>query len=271
MQAVLLQSQYTLRVVVTELAEGTDAEHLGELIGLFGIPIAGLILLIVGLRRRSSARRLPPAYPPPGPYPYGPPPAPPSPPMPPQYYPTRLSSASSETVGCGVDRRRIADAGLRPARNPRPRNRFGVTSSRPGAFGACRAVRLTIRFPGQQHVADTAGLRSIRFAARGRHGRGRGPRRAPTANSRTRSTRCCSIKRPPCASCSTSRRVSVTRAPARRRTRRLLRRPATLRCPSYRSSGAIDGDSDHALCPAETKAVSYPKPARLYCLQPVRN
>jgi hypothetical protein len=33
----------------------------------------------------------------------------------------------------------------------------------------------------------------------------------------------------------------------------------------------IDGDSDHALCPAETKAVSYPKPARLYCLQPVRN
>jgi hypothetical protein len=40
-------------VVVTELAEGTDAKHLGELIGFFGIPNAGLILIIVGLVRRS--------------------------------------------------------------------------------------------------------------------------------------------------------------------------------------------------------------------------
>jgi hypothetical protein len=36
-------------VAITELAEGTDAEHLGELIGFFGIPLAGLILLIVVL------------------------------------------------------------------------------------------------------------------------------------------------------------------------------------------------------------------------------
>jgi hypothetical protein len=33
----------------------------------------------------------------------------------------------------------------------------------------------------------------------------------------------------------------------------------------------VDGNSDHTLCPAETKAFSYPEPARLYCLQPVRN
>jgi hypothetical protein len=33
----------------------------------------------------------------------------------------------------------------------------------------------------------------------------------------------------------------------------------------------IDGNSDHTLCPAETKAVSYPEPARLYCLQPLKS
>ncbi len=32
-----------------------------------------------------------------------------------------------------------------------------------------------------------------------------------------------------------------------------------------------DGTSDDALCPAGTKAVSYPKPARLYCLQRLEN
>jgi len=33
----------------------------------------------------------------------------------------------------------------------------------------------------------------------------------------------------------------------------------------------VDGNSDRTLCPTETKAVSYPAPARLYCLQPLKN
>ncbi len=33
----------------------------------------------------------------------------------------------------------------------------------------------------------------------------------------------------------------------------------------------IDGSTDTALCPSGTKAASYPSPARLYCLEPVRN
>ncbi len=88
MQAVLLQSQCTLKVVVTELAEVSVAYYLGELVAMSGIPIVGLILLIVGLRQRSRARQFFPPLPPPGPYPYGPPPGPPGPPTPPQYYPT---------------------------------------------------------------------------------------------------------------------------------------------------------------------------------------
>ena len=63
-------------MAITELAEGTDARHLGELIGFFGIPAVGLILLIAGLRRRSQAgRQAPPpspmGQPPASPYPYG--------------------------------------------------------------------------------------------------------------------------------------------------------------------------------------------------------
>jgi len=76
---------YNPGVTVTELAEGSVAEHVGYLIGLIGIPLVGAILLIAGLRQRSRRRRLPPpanpmvppGYPPPGPYPYGYPPPPP--------------------------------------------------------------------------------------------------------------------------------------------------------------------------------------------------
>jgi hypothetical protein len=102
-------------VAITELAEGTDAEHLGELIGFFGIPLAGLILLIVGLVRRSQNRPqrafegpvgpppplLPYGYPPPGGpvagYPNlpGPPPYPPPYPVP---YPAPRRKGSSGTA-----------------------------------------------------------------------------------------------------------------------------------------------------------------------------
>src|SRR5277367_7035237 len=58
---------YNPGVTVTELAEGSVAEHIGELTALFGIPVVVLILLIVGLRRRSQSRRLPPFANPMGP------------------------------------------------------------------------------------------------------------------------------------------------------------------------------------------------------------
>jgi hypothetical protein len=107
--------QYTFSVVVTELAEGTDAEHLGELIGFFGIPIAGLILVIVGLVRRSHSTRQPTFYSPvgpspdPQPYGYRPPSSPVagypnfpgSPPYPPPYpvpYPAPRRGGSSGTA-----------------------------------------------------------------------------------------------------------------------------------------------------------------------------
>jgi hypothetical protein len=102
-------------VAIIELAEGTDAEHLGELIGFFGIPIAGLVLLIVGLQRRSQSRRQAPpptqmappyGYPPPsGPvadYPDLPGPPPYPPPYPAPYpVPTRRGSSGTALIVTG--------------------------------------------------------------------------------------------------------------------------------------------------------------------------
>src|ERR1700758_1442299 len=89
---------------------GVTAYYIGELTAMFGIPILGIILLIVGLRRRSRSRQPPdgnpmgpPGYPPPAPYPYGyPPPGFPQPPTyPPPYpagYPAQPPRGSSGTV-----------------------------------------------------------------------------------------------------------------------------------------------------------------------------
>jgi hypothetical protein len=120
---------YNSRVAVTELAEGTVAEHIGEFTALLGIPLAGVILLIVGLQRRSRSRRqppfynpmMPPGYPPPGPYAYGypppggpvntgypnqpgpPPPSPYPPAYPPPHYPAGYPAARPRgSAGTGL-------------------------------------------------------------------------------------------------------------------------------------------------------------------------
>jgi hypothetical protein len=97
MQTALLRSPYNSHVAVIELAEGSAAEHAGELIAAFGFPIVGLMMLLLGLRRRSQIRSRARMLPPPGPYPYGyPPPSgpvnagypnPQGPPLPPTYPP----------------------------------------------------------------------------------------------------------------------------------------------------------------------------------------
>ncbi|WP_142281607.1 hypothetical protein [Mycobacterium kyorinense] len=117
-------------MVTTFLAERDAAVQVGYLIGLFGIPLAGLVMLIIGLQQRSRSRMqpgpYPPGYPPPpgmpggspyqpGPWPqhpqtpgsgYPPPPGPgpqqpqmPYPPMPyPGYPPPRRPGAAPGTA-----------------------------------------------------------------------------------------------------------------------------------------------------------------------------
>lgn len=99
-------------MVITELAEGTEARHLGELLGFFGVPAVGLIMLVVGLRRRSQSRSVPPPFtpyghPPPGgpvagyPNPYAPPPYPPPYPQPPYPVPPRKGSSGTALIVIG--------------------------------------------------------------------------------------------------------------------------------------------------------------------------
>jgi hypothetical protein len=92
-------------VIVTELAETSVAYLAGELLGMAVIPIVGVILLIVGLQRRSRGPQLPSGYPPPVPNAYGPPapnpyppPNPYGPPAPPPYYPPPPPARSSSAL-----------------------------------------------------------------------------------------------------------------------------------------------------------------------------
>jgi hypothetical protein len=94
-------------VTVTYLASEGAAYEAGRLAAAFGIPAIGLICLVIGLVDRSRSRRRPPAYPPgfpvnPG-YPYPPPPGYPAPPYPayPGYaagYPPRPRTPKSATA-----------------------------------------------------------------------------------------------------------------------------------------------------------------------------
>jgi hypothetical protein len=89
-------------VAVTELAEVSAAYVFGEMIAMAGIPIVGLILLIVGLRQRSRSRPLtPPGYPPAAPYPYRPPVPPPPTPSYPTSYPPRPARSGTPLIVVG--------------------------------------------------------------------------------------------------------------------------------------------------------------------------
>jgi hypothetical protein len=41
--------------------------------------------------------------------------------------------------------------------------------------------------------------------------------------------------------------------------------------PRFKVASRVDGSSDTELCPSGTKAIAYQVPARLYCLQPLKN
>jgi hypothetical protein len=299
MQAALLRSPYNFRMAVTELAEGTDAEHLGELIGLFGIPIVGLILLVVGLLRRTRSRRqapfpypvIPPGNPPPGPYPYGYPPPngpinvgypnQPGPPAPPPYSPAYPSAPPPYPP---------AYPSGYPAARPRGSSGtalivIGSVLLAFGVFGFIgRVLTVTSESERSAHVGQCVDLSSFRD----------------------------NNFNPPPEDCAkpgalfevVTKGGSSTNCPdgkVQDSTYAFLRNDTTTLCfmlnftegqcyaptgtpdnpsfaptdcdgslPRFRVDKRIDGNADHTLCSAGTKAVSYPDPARLYCLQPLK-
>jgi hypothetical protein len=268
--AVLLQSQYTLRVVVTELAEGTDAEHLGELVGFFGIPLVGLILLVVGLVRRSNARRLPPAYPPPGPYPYGPPPGPPAPPTPPQYYPTPYPAPRPQRSGVALIVVGSLILGfsllgtLGRATDLASHHLGTVRSAHVGQCVSQSDFQASNMAPTPQDCGVSDALLEVATSGGGSatcpDGKVKDSKYAVLSDKTT--TLCFLLN------LTQGRCYSATGTP---QSPTFAMSPCDGSLPVVQVVRRVDGNSDRTLCPAETKAVSYPQPARLYCLQPIRN
>jgi hypothetical protein len=267
-------------VAVTELAEGSAAEHAGELIAAFGFPVVGLILLLLGLSRRSRSRGQapPPMFPPPGPYPYGYPPPNagyPSQPGPPTYPPTYPPAYPPGY----------------PA--PRPRGSSGTALIVVGAlllaFGVLgflgRLANVATRVDNSPHVGECLSQNDFRD----------------------------SVLTPPHRDCADPESIFevVTRGDASatcpdgkvdKSAYAYLRDGTTTLClmlnlkqgqcytatgtpenPSFATAACtgsgprvevvkrVDGSADTSLCPEGTRAFSYPNPARLYCLQRVKS
>jgi hypothetical protein len=268
-------------VAITELAEGTDAEHLGELIGFFGIPIAGLILLIVGLLRRSQSKRQHafdgPMVPPPGPYPYGYPPpggqvagypnlAGP-PPYPPPYaapYPTPQRRGSSGTALIVTGSILLAFSVLGFI------GRLADTSSqseRSAHVGQCLSQSDFQHDDLTAAPHDCANPDSIfEVVAKGDasancpDGKLDGSKYAVIRKGTTTLCLMLNLKQDQCYTA-----TGTAENPSFAVT------DCTGSGPRMKVVKRDDESSDHALCPAGTKAVSYPTPARLYCLERLKS
>jgi hypothetical protein len=229
-------------VAITELAEGTDAEHLGELIGVFGIPLAGLVLLIVGLMRRSHNRPQRafegPVGPPLNPQPYGyPPPGGPVAGYPnfpgPPPYPPEMSSESERSahVGQCLSQSDFQNDDLTAA--PRecadPASIFEVAARGDGSAncpdGKLDGSSYAFLRKGTTTLCLMLNLKQDQcYTATG------------TADNPSFAAATCA---------GAGRRIKVVKRD--------------------------DDSSDVARCPAGSRAFSYPVPARLYCLQPLTN
>jgi hypothetical protein len=265
-------------VALTELAEGTDAEHLGELIGLFGIPIVGLTLLIAGLRRRSqSSRQRAFDSPPPGPYPYGYPPPngpvagypnQPGPPIyPPPYppaYPAPRPRGSSGTALIVVGSLLLAFSALGFI------GRLGEVSRQSEHSAHVGQCLSQSDFQDSDVTAaprDCANPDSIFEVAAKGDASGNCPdgkiERSEYAFLRKGTTTLCLMLNFKQGQCYTA--TGTAENPSF----------AAANCaaagPRIKVVKRDDKSSDRALCPAGTKAVSYPTPARLYCLQRLEN
>jgi hypothetical protein len=283
---------YNPGVAVTELAEGSVAEHIGELTALFGIPIVGLILLILGLRRRSQSRRLPPfanpmgppGYPPPGPYPYGYPPpgipvnpgypnqpGPPAPPTYPPYYPggypaarprgsagTALIVFGSTLLGLGVLGfiGRVADVASHVG-----------SSTRSAKVGQCISqsdFRDNVLTPAPQDCAKQDSIFEV--AAKGGasancpDGKLDGSKYAFLRDGATTLCLMLNFRQGQCYTATGTAENPTFDATA-----------CDGSLPRFKVVKRVDGSADAALCPAGIKAISYPTPARLYCLERLEN
>jgi Tfp pilus assembly protein PilV len=290
---------YNPGVTVTELAEGSAAEHVGYLIGLFGIPAVGAILLIAGLQRRSRQRRLqppgnpmaPPGYPPPGPYPYGyPPRGTPPPGMPPTAgYPNPPGPFQPPTYPP------YYPAGY-PA--PRPRGSSGTTLIVVGSILLALGMLAVFGHLGRAAFQAERSARSANvgqcIAESNMRENNSTPAPAQDCDKPDSIFEVAAKADGSTATCPDGKRQDSLYAYLFDGTTTLCLMLNLEEGHCYTASGTaenpqfdaadcngsatvirvakrVDGSADVALCPARTKPIAYPTPARLYCLERLEN
>jgi hypothetical protein len=243
---------------------------------MFGIPILGIILLIVGLRRRSRSRQPPggnpmgpPGYPPPAPYPYGyPPPGSPQPPTyPPPYpagYPAQPPRGSSGTVLIVAGSILLVFGALGIV------SQVGNAASRAGRsahfanVGQCiAAFSMRANNPPPAPPQDCDKPDSIfEVASKGGpsamcpDGKLQDSQYAFLHDATTTMCLILNLKQGQCYTATGTAEnptFAVADCGGSERVIKVVKR--------------IDDSSDTGLCPEGTKAISYPSPARLYCLE----
>jgi hypothetical protein len=250
-------------MAVTKLAEVSVAYYFGEVMAMAIIPIVGAILLIVGFRQRSRARQLHPAYPPPAPYP-------PDAPAPPQYYPSpyRAPRPPRSGVALIVVGSLILALGLLGilgrAADLVPQQRDSPLSVKVGQCIRQSSFLARNMAPTPQDCGESDSLLEVATAAGGSStcpdGKLKDSQYSVLLDKTTTLCFLLNLQQRQC--------YAVTGTPESPTF-------ATSSCdgsaPVVQVVRRVEGNSDRTLCPTETKAVSYPAPARLYCLQPLKN
>jgi hypothetical protein len=259
---------------------GVTAYYFGELTGMFGITILGIILLIVGLRRRSRTGQppggnpmIPPGYPPPAPYPFGyPPPSYPQPPTYPPPYPagypaepprrrsgTALIVVGSILLAFGVLGivSQVGNAASRAGRSARSAN-VGQ------CIGAFNMQEQHVRTATPQDCDKPDSVFEVASkggpSAKCPDGKLEDSKYAYHFDGATTLCLILNLKQGQCLTATgTAERpnFAVADCAGSARVIKVVKR--------------IDGSSDTELCPEGTKAISYPSPARLYCLERIEN
>ena len=254
---------------MSEVAEVNVAYFLGEASAMAIFPVAGLILLFVGLRQQSRARQLPAANLPPTPYPADPPSYPPGPPTP-EFDPNLAT----------------------PPRAPRWSNALIAVGSLLLIFGllgimgnAKHLVWQSSNTPKSPDVGQCIAAYNFR-----EHNK------TPQAQDCSKADSIFEVvtKGSPSSTCPDGKTDKSDYA--------FLRDGSTTLCfilnfvqgrcytaagdaqgalfdptdcdgsgPRFKVASRFDGSSDTASCPAGTKEIAYQSPARLYCLQPLKS
>jgi hypothetical protein len=259
-------------VVITKLAEVSIAYYLGELTATAIFPIVGLILLIVGIRQQSRARRLPPGHPPPEPSPYSPPqnPSEPGSPAPQEYYPSPPPAPPPSRWSIAliiVGSLLLAGSLLgiiSDTKNLTLQNRSAPTSPDVGQCIAAYNFREHNKTPKAQDCADPDSIFEVVT-------KGDPSAKCPDGKTddsdyaflRDGSTTLCFVLNFVQGRCYTAAGDASGRhfAPT----------DCAGSAPRFKVVNRVDGSSDTESCPAGTREIAYQNPARLYCLQPLES